>query len=113
MRQLFQNLIANALKFCDKPQPRVAISIQPITDAQARTLGIPAQDSVVQDNGIGFEEQYRERIFGLFQRLGGRNYEGTGIGLSIAKKIVENHEGYLTAQGEPGQGAIFSIFLPK
>ncbi|MCY7329666.1 MAG: hypothetical protein LH618_14030 [Saprospiraceae bacterium] len=52
-------------------------------------------------------------MFSLFQRLGGRNYEGTGIGLSIAKKIVENHGGYLTAQGEPGVGARFFIFLPK
>ncbi len=116
MRQLFQNLIANALKFSDKPQTTVHIKEQPITAAQAQELHIQPADYVcimVEDNGIGFEEKYRERIFGLFQRLGGRNYEGTGIGLSIAKKIVENHGGYLTAQGELGQGAAFFIFLPK
>ncbi|MEO6759746.1 MAG: ATP-binding protein, partial [Saprospiraceae bacterium] len=115
MRQLFQNLLANALKFCDKPAPHVRIFPQPVTEKQAEELGIQAQDFVcivVQDNGIGFEEQYRERIFGLFQRLGGRNYEGTGIGLSIAKKIVENHGGYLLAVGEPGVGAAFYVVLP-
>ncbi len=116
MRQLFQNLIANALKFCDKPQPHISISAQPVTEEQAQELNIRSKDFIcirVKDNGIGFESKYRDRIFGLFQRLGGRNYEGTGIGLSIAKKIVENHAGYLTAQGEPGEGATFFIFLPK
>ncbi len=67
----------------------------------------------VKDNGIGFEDEYREKIFGIFQRLHGRNYEGTGIGLAIARKIVENHGGYITARGELNKCAEFFILIPK
>ena len=67
----------------------------------------------VADNGIGFEQEYAENIFKLFQRLHGRNeYYGTGIGLAICKKIVENHKGIIKATGFPGAGAIFTIILP-
>lgn len=67
----------------------------------------------ISDNGIGFEARYNERIFDLFQRLHSRNdYSGTGIGLSICTKIVENHKGFITANGEPGKGATFNIYLP-
>ncbi|HLP18661.1 MAG TPA: ATP-binding protein, partial [Chitinophagales bacterium] len=67
----------------------------------------------VEDNGIGFEPEYSEKIFGLFQRLHGRSeYAGTGIGLAIVKKIVENHRGIVLAKGKQGQGATFEIFIP-
>ena len=66
-----------------------------------------------QDNGIGFEKEFNEKIFEVFQRLHGRDkYHGTGIGLAIVKKIVENHNGMITAHGEPGNGASFNIYLP-
>ena len=67
----------------------------------------------VSDNGIGFEQQYAEKIFKVFQRLHGLSeYKGTGVGLSIVQKVVENHQGYVKAVGEPGNGATFRILLP-
>jgi hypothetical protein len=67
----------------------------------------------LKDNGIGFDNEYAEKIFTLFQRLHTRNeYEGTGIGLAVCKKIVENHSGYIEAKGTEGQGATFNIFIP-
>jgi light-regulated signal transduction histidine kinase (bacteriophytochrome) len=69
--------------------------------------------SQITDNGIGFENQYKDRIFQVFQRLHAKNeYDGTGIGLSIVKKIVETHGGIITASGEPNKGSTFDIFLP-
>ncbi len=132
LQQLFQNLISNALKFSkpDKP-PVVRISAERVRgddlDAKARTwmkLHLPEVSRTVfdamafyriavQDNGIGFEPQYAEKIFQIFQRLHGRSaYDGTGIGLSVVKRIVDNHHGYITAQGTPGEGATFTITLP-
>ncbi len=68
----------------------------------------------VEDNGIGFEQQYAEKIFQLFQRLEGKSeYPGTGIGLSICRKIVSNHKGQIFAESRPGEGTTFSIILPK
>jgi signal transduction histidine kinase len=67
----------------------------------------------VEDNGIGFEQEYAERIFGMFTRLhGNREYTGSGIGLAIVKKVVENHNGYIWAESEPGKGATFRVLLP-
>ena len=67
----------------------------------------------VSDNGIGFEQEYADTIFKLFQRLHGRNeYSGTGIGLAICKKIMENHHGTITAKSDPGKGSVFIIELP-
>lgn len=110
MRQLFQNLIANALKF-HRPglPPRVEIT------AAARTspAGEPRVEIRVNDNGIGFDMKYAERIFGIFQRLHTRaEYEGTGIGLATCRKIVERHGGTITALSSPGEGATFVIDLP-
>jgi two-component system sensor kinase FixL len=110
MRQLLQNLIANALKFHrpDVP-PLVRVESALLHDGTAR----PGYQIVIQDNGIGFEEAYLSRIFEPFQRLHGpTEYEGTGMGLTICRRIVERHGGSITARGVPGQGATFVVRLP-
>ncbi len=115
MHQVFQNLISNALKFNDKALPKIAISATPVKKDTAKELNIDASKFTcitVEDNGMGFEEQYREKIFGIFQRLHGRSFEGTGIGLAIAKKIIENHCGVISAKSKLGEGSAFSIILP-
>jgi two-component system CheB/CheR fusion protein len=115
MHQVFQNLISNSLKFSKQRSPVIKISQQPITRELAEALGINADNYVYvlfADNGVGFEDEYREKIFGIFQRLHGRNYEGTGIGLAIARKIIENHGGFIFANGEVNKGAKFHIILP-
>jgi PAS domain S-box-containing protein len=103
MNQLFSNLISNALKF-SRERPVIKIS------------AVAAGNNVritVSDNGIGFEPQYQEKIFNLFQRLHGRQeYSGTGVGLTICKKIVERHNGSISAEPNPGGGASFIILLP-
>ena len=67
----------------------------------------------IADNGIGFEQQYAQKIFQMFARLHGKNeYSGTGVGLSIVQKVVENHNGMIRAEGEPGKGAKFTVYLP-
>lgn len=113
MRQLLQNLIANGLKFHRQGVP-------PVVRVDARRLAGPSDTSAgpaweirVEDEGIGFDEKYLGRLFQLFQRLHGRGeYEGTGIGLAICRKIVERHGGAITARGEPGRGATFLVTLP-
>ena len=116
IHQLFQNLISNALKFNDGLQPAVRIEPVPLTDELASELALPARDYVVitvTDNGIGIDGQYRDKIFGMFQRLHGRNrYAGTGIGLTIVKKVIENHRGAIDVQSEPGRGTTFRVALP-
>lgn len=116
MRQLFQNLIANALKF-QRPNVPPVVEVR----AAAATLPgptpaaapIPAWELTVADNGIGFDEKYLDRIFQVFQRLHGRaEYEGTGVGLAICRKIVERHGGTITARSRPGEGATFVVTLP-
>jgi PAS domain S-box-containing protein len=111
MRQLLQNLIGNALKFHrDGEPPRVRVTAR-LTNGHA---GGPALCLLaVEDNGIGFEEKYLDRIFTPFQRLHGRGeYEGTGIGLAICRKIVERHGGQITARSAPGAGTTFVVTLP-
>lgn len=116
-RQVFQNLISNSLKFTQgdiKPEiTMVADRIDsPDPEAPASKDGIYHR-LIVSDNGIGFEEQYKERIFTIFQRLHNRDaYEGTGIGLAIVRKIIEKHKGIITAQSKNGGGASFTILLP-
>ena len=119
MRQLFQNLIGNALKF-RKQDVAPVIQIQAEPAARASSLnndgenGHPLWQIKVQDNGIGFEDKYRDRIFEVFQRLHGRSeYEGSGIGLSLCRKIVSRHGGSISALGTPGAGATFLITLPE
>ncbi|HYF30886.1 MAG TPA: ATP-binding protein [Chitinophagaceae bacterium] len=110
MQQLFQNLIANALKFNDKDVPVIHITTAslPEGDYAGEYLRI-----LVKDNGIGFDAEDAVRIFDAFHRLHGRSaYSGSGIGLAICKKIVELHNGTIEATGEKGVGATFTIDLP-
>ena len=105
MRQLFQNLIANAIKF-QKPGVPPEIKVSAVVEGdQCRIL--------VKDNGIGFDNKYGNQIFKVFERLHGRDeYEGTGIGLAICRKVVERHNGTIRAEGFPGKGSTFTITLP-
>ncbi|HYH57318.1 MAG TPA: ATP-binding protein [Anseongella sp.] len=111
IRQLFQNLISNAIKFSrDDIQPEIAIRAEFVNTE--KKSGKHAR-IILRDNGIGFDEKYAEKIFIIFQRLHGKTeYEGTGIGLAICKRIIENHNGSISASSRPGQGATFEIILP-
>jgi signal transduction histidine kinase len=115
LRQLLQNLIGNALKF-QRPDcpPEVTISAEIIdAPATASTGSAPWYRLAVRDTGIGFDQQYAEHIFRVFERLHGRTeYEGTGIGLALCRQIVERHGGDIRAEGMPGQGATFLVTLP-
>ncbi|HEX5693586.1 MAG TPA: ATP-binding protein, partial [Arenimonas sp.] len=110
MRQLFQNLLSNALKFrCPDRPPVIRVEAE-------REAGLdgPAWVLRISDNGIGFEPRHAEKVFAPFQRLHGRQeYEGTGIGLAIVRRIVERHRGTIQAEGRPGEGATFVIRLPE
>lgn len=119
LRQLFQNLLSNALKFSrpDAP-PAVEVRHRVVRGAETEAMLLLQPDAAyheisVSDNGIGFEEQYAERIFEAFQRLHGRGaYPGTGIGLAIVKKVVENHRGGLSVSSRVGEGSTFRVYLP-
>jgi PAS domain S-box-containing protein len=110
MRQLLLNLIGNALKFqAPGNQPVVTITAAKVTTGSGELFW----DLIVQDNGIGFEEQYAEKIFAVFERLHGRDeYEGTGIGLAVCRRITDRHSGTITAKGQLEKGATFIITLP-
>ncbi|MCK8490846.1 CHASE3 domain-containing protein [Spirosoma sp. RP8] len=117
MDHLFTNLISNALKFA-RPD------VQPLIRIQARSVKGSAypeliserlySEITVQDNGIGFDEKYLDHIFKVFQRLHGKSeFEGTGIGLAICKRVTVSHHGYITAKSQPGQGTTFIVVLPE
>ncbi len=106
MRQLLQNLLANALKFRRKDAAPVVRVSSSRADGRHFTI-------TVADNGIGFNDQYAEKIFKMFERLHGRaEYDGSGIGLAICRKIVERHGGTIAATSRPGDGATFTVTLP-
>ncbi|HET7897525.1 MAG TPA: ATP-binding protein, partial [Flavisolibacter sp.] len=120
IQQLFQNLISNSLKY-SRPdvQPEIWISGETVFGRQVPiALSKDEEDNKfhlikVQDNGIGFDQQDAERIFNVFTRLhGNAEYKGTGVGLSIAQKVVENHHGRIWAKGKQNEGATFYIILP-
>lgn len=125
LRQLFQNLLSNALKFT-RPEtaPVIRIDCAEILgrdiDPLPGTVVNPADFDrlfyaiTVVDNGIGFNDKYLDRIFTIFQRLHGRSeYQGTGIGLAIVQKVAENHQGYVNARSRQGEGASFTVYLPR
>jgi PAS domain S-box-containing protein len=106
MRRLFQNLVGNALKYRRKDE-------SPVVQLSSSHPGARQLTITVKDNGIGFNDQYAEKIFKMFERLHGRmEYEGSGIGLAICRKIVERHGGTITATSTAGQGATFNVTLP-
>lgn len=118
MHQLFSNLFSNSLKYSKETEtPIITIDC---TEISAKNEAVLKDRSLKKyykinfsDNGIGFEQEYAEKIFLLFNRLHGKTeYQGTGVGLAICKKIVENHKGQIFAFGKPGQGATFTIYLP-
>ena len=117
MHQLFSNLISNALKF-SSGSPVITISSQKIAKEGMKSSPVVLTadqylEIVVKDNGIGFEQEYENLIFSMFQRLHPRQeYAGTGIGLAICKKIMENHKGFMRAEGEPRKGSSFYLYFP-
>jgi PAS domain S-box-containing protein len=119
VKQLFDNLLSNSIKFRKPDQPcTISITSDKLTNADKILYNLRADINyfqlVLTDNGIGFEKEYADRIFQIFQRLHGKSeYPGSGIGLAICKKIVENHQGLIFANGELGVGAVFTVILPE
>lgn len=116
MYQLLQNLIGNALKFHkERDCPHVKVHTESHPAHAWDTEGLPASYAsiAVEDNGIGFDEKYTERIFGVFQRLHLQHeYSGSGIGLAVCRRIVERHGGAITVRSKPGEGSTFTVSLP-
>ncbi len=119
IEQLFINLIGNSLKYSQPgTAPQININCDKIlSNEYPELIDLPFKKFykiTFTDNGLGFDPQFKDNIFVLFQRLHSKtDYPGTGIGLAICKKIVENHKGYITADSEPGKGSIFTVFLPE
>ncbi len=119
IQQMFINLLGNSVKYSKaNVPPEIQIDYRKISLQQIGQLVLPAKTDfhkfTFSDNGIGFSEEYSQRIFELFSRLHNKDeIAGTGIGLAICKKIVENHKGYILAKGKPGEGAVFEIYLPE
>ncbi|MDP1747702.1 MAG: ATP-binding protein [Bacteroidota bacterium] len=116
-RQLIANLISNSLKF-SHPDRQLKIIIKSESTYGSK-LNIELSPNIkychisIIDNGIGFDQQYKHRIFDLFERLNGQKYPGTGLGLAICRRIIENHNGLITANGELNKGAQFDIYIPS
>ena len=119
IQQMFINLLGNSIKYSKaNVPPEIHIDYRKGSLQQIGQLVLPAKTDfhkfTFSDNGIGFSEEYSQRIFELFSRLHNKDeIAGTGIGLAICKKIVENHKGYILAKGKPGEGAVFEIYLPE
>ncbi|HEV9037440.1 MAG TPA: ATP-binding protein, partial [Puia sp.] len=117
MGPLFSNLISNSIKYCKKnsrPEVHIRYEEAPVASgANGRESETRYGRIYIEDNGIGFDQKYADQIFDMFRRLhSSAEYEGTGIGLALCKKIVEMHNGYISALGKPGEGAVFIIALP-
>ncbi|MDF2435898.1 MAG: hypothetical protein K0Q95_274 [Bacteroidota bacterium] len=119
MNQLFNNLIGNSLKFTSsEKKPVIKISSSDVSEVEKTAYRLDRNKRYVKisfaDNGIGFNQEYAEQIFEIFQRLNGNDeYPGTGIGLALCKKIISNHQGTIHAESSPGVGATFHVLLPK
>jgi PAS domain S-box-containing protein len=119
MKQLFTNLLSNAIKFRRKEEaPKIAVIVRKLTKEEKKAYHLQPLRTFykidVRDNGIGFEEEYGDKIFQIFQRLHGKSeYPGSGIGLAICKKIVENHKGIIFAHSILNEGATFTVILPE
>lgn len=119
VQQLFTNLISNSLKYSqENVAPIIAINISKVDASEEDSIPVNEKNKyykiIFKDNGIGFDSEYSEKIFLLFNRLHNKDeYSGTGIGLAICKKIVENHKGFIFADGEINKGATFTIYLPQ
>ncbi|HEX8334625.1 MAG TPA: ATP-binding protein [Segetibacter sp.] len=118
-KQMLENLLINSIKY-SKPgvAPHITIKCEQVKSSEIDAKDVQADKSYykfsISDNGIGFDPQYAERIFELFQRLHDKHeYPGTGLGLAICKKVIENHKGFITASASPGSGATFTVFLPN
>jgi PAS domain S-box-containing protein len=111
---LFHNLLQNAIKFNESNEPAIDISCKKVMLEEASALSTDAEYYKVSitDNGIGFEEGDKEKIFTIFEKLNGNQYKGSGIGLTIAKKIMDAHDGFIIAESTPGKGASFHCFFP-
>ncbi len=109
LQQLFQNLLSNAIKYSKAGEPpRINIS-----GSLVSLEGKNYHQITIQDNGIGFEQEYAEKIFQMFTRLHATaEYKGTGVGLSIAKKVVQNHDGFINVESNPNEGSVFIVHLP-
>jgi light-regulated signal transduction histidine kinase (bacteriophytochrome) len=101
--QVFQNLIANAIKFRGKSAPLIHVSAE-----QTRAEWVFS----IKDNGVGIEPEYKEKVFDMFRRLHGREYSGVGIGLSLCRRIIERHKGRIWLESEAGQGTTFNFTVP-
>lgn len=118
LRQVFVNLFGNSIKYRNPERPlRIEVSGSVVFDPGLGEMDtyLPTRFLMirVKDNGLGFGAEHAERIFDMFERLHGREaFEGTGIGLAICRKIMENHKGYIRAEGRPGEGAVFEMFFP-
>ena len=119
LKHLFQNLLDNAIKFQKKDSPlQISINAGEVNEKEKNIFALPANKTYhkieVSDNGIGFEDQYSEKIFQPFQRLHGKSeYEGNGLGLAICKKIIEKHHGIIYAKSNKDSGALFILILPE
>lgn len=115
-RQLITNLISNSLKFSHPDrQPKIIIKSESTYGSKLNkglSPNIKYCHISIIDNGTGFDQQYKDRIFDFFERLNGEKYPGTGLGLAICKRIIENHSGLITANGEVNRGAQFDIYIP-
>ena len=119
MNQLFYNLLNNALKFTDPNRiPEISINLKVLTLEETKKFIPRNHDTIyydisIQDNGIGFDEQFTDQIFEVFKRLHGKEtYAGSGIGLALCRRIVINHEGIIHVESQIGKGSIFHIILP-
>jgi PAS domain S-box-containing protein len=111
--RLFYSLLQNAVKFNESPQPVVDVSCEKtVLENSSASLSVEYYKVTITDNGIGFEDADKNRIFTVFEKLHGNKYKGSGIGLTMAKKIMDAHDGFITAESIPGQGSSFHCYFP-